>query len=87
MLVCPIGINGTLGTIDAAVVTKCSLLLSNKTIKQLGMAMDWAEDRITVHAANAYNWATEFSQRALLAHDRLQHAPQGPRRVHLVVIG
>ena len=51
----PIGVYGTHGTVDVAMVRECPPLLSNKALKELGVSMDWAVDTITVRAAHAYN--------------------------------
>ena len=37
----PIGVFGTHGTVDVAMVRECPPLLSNKALKELGVSMDW----------------------------------------------
>ena len=56
----PIGIYGTHGTVDLAMVRQCPPLLSNKAMKELGVKMDWSKDTITVRAALAYDQPMEL---------------------------
>ena len=56
----PVGIYSTHGTVGAAMVQQCPPLLSNKAMKELGVAMGWSEDTITVRAAQAYDQPMEL---------------------------
>ena len=51
----PIGVFGTHGTVDVAMVRECPPLLSNKALKEPGVSMDWSEETMTVRAARAYD--------------------------------
>ena len=51
----PIGVYGTHGTVDVAMVKECPPLLSNRALKELGVSMDWSDGTISVRAAQAFD--------------------------------